>query len=100
MKYLPLVAILLTFATPSLLAADAEAGKTKSVVCSACHGVAGKASLPGYPHLAGQNAQYMVKQLKAFRDGGRQDPLMAPMAKMLSDADIEDLAAWYASQTP
>ncbi|MGL5286073.1 Cytochrome c553 [Aeromonas sp. RU39B] len=79
------------------VAADAANGQAKSVVCTACHGAQGKAVIPGYPHLAGQNAQYMVKQLKAFRDGQRQDPVMAPMTKALSDADIDDLAAWYAS---
>ncbi|KUE78566.1 cytochrome c [Aeromonas schubertii] len=97
MKYLAL-ALLVT--TLPALAADAEAGKAKAVVCAACHGVEGKAMIPGYPHLAGQSAQYTAKQLKAFRDGQRQDPVMAPMAKPLSDADIENLAAWYASLKP
>lgn len=97
MKYLAL-ALLVT--TLPVLAADAEAGKAKAVVCAACHGVEGKAMIPGYPHLAGQSAQYTAKQLKAFRDGQRQDPVMAPMAKPLSDADIENLAAWYASLKP
>lgn len=97
MKYLAL-ALLVT--TLPALAADAEAGKARAVVCAACHGVGGKAMIPGYPHLAGQSAQYTAKQLKAFRDGQRQDPVMAPMAKPLSDADIENLAAWYASLKP
>ncbi|MHA6999463.1 c-type cytochrome [Aeromonas schubertii] len=97
MKYLAL-ALLVT--TLPALAADAEAGKAKAVVCAACHGVEGKAMIPGYPHLAGQSAQYTAKQLKAFRDGQRQDSVMAPMAKPLSDADIENLAAWYASLKP
>ncbi|MBZ6065977.1 cytochrome c [Aeromonas schubertii] len=97
MKYLAL-ALLVT--TLPALAADAEAGKAKAVVCAACHGGEGKAMIPGYPHLAGQSAQYTAKQLRAFRDGQRQDPVMAPMAKPLSDADIENLAAWYASLKP
>lgn len=97
MKYLAL-ALLVT--TLPALAADAEAGKAKAVVCAACHGVEGKAMIPGYPHLAGQSAQYTAKQLKAFRDGQRQDSVMAPMAKPLLDADIENLAAWYASLKP
>ncbi|ALP41147.1 c-type cytochrome [Aeromonas schubertii] len=97
MKYLAL-ALLVT--TLPALAADAEAGKAKAVVCAACHGVEGKAMIPGYPHLAGQSAQYTAKQLKAFRDSQRQDSVMAPMAKPLLDADIENLAAWYASLKP
>jgi cytochrome c553 len=47
--------------------------------------------------LAGQQEQYLIKQLEAFREGGRADPLMSPMAKALSDEDIEDLAAYYAN---
>ena len=52
-------------------AADIEAGKAKAAVCAACHGVEGKALIPNYPHLAGQNAAYLVKQLKAFKEGSR-----------------------------
>ncbi|MFQ2195600.1 c-type cytochrome [Aeromonas jandaei] len=78
-------------------AADIEAGKTKAAVCAACHGVEGKALIPNYPHLAGQNAAYLVKQLKAFKDGSRKEPLMVPFMAPLTDADMENLAAFYAS---
>ncbi|MFL9628647.1 c-type cytochrome [Aeromonas jandaei] len=78
-------------------AADIEAGKTKAAVCAACHGVEGKALIPNYPHLAGQNAAYLVKQLKAFKDGSRKEPLMVPFMAPLTDADMENLAAYYAS---
>ena len=81
-------------------AGDAAAGKTKAVVCSACHGIDGNSINPLWPKLAGQHAAYLVKQMKAFRSGERKDPVMAPMAVSLSDADIDDLAAFYASQTP
>ena len=80
-------------------AGDAAAGKQKSVVCAACHGIDGNSVNPLWPKLAGQHAAYMTKQMKAFRDGERDDPVMAPMAKPLSDADIEDISAFYASQT-
>ncbi len=53
-------------------AADVEAGKAKAAVCAACHGGRRKALIPNYPHLAGQNAAYLVKQLKAFKDGSRR----------------------------
>jgi cytochrome c553 len=55
---------------------------------------------PEWPSLAGQHAQYIVKQLKAFKGGTRQNPTMAPMAMGLSDQDMEDVAAYFASQTP
>ncbi|WP_421235236.1 c-type cytochrome [Aeromonas enteropelogenes] len=78
-------------------AADIEAGKAKAAVCAACHGIAGKASVPVYPHLAGQQEAYLLKQLKAFKDGSRKDPLMVPFMAPLTDADMENLAAYYAS---
>ena len=79
-------------------AGDAAAGKAKSVVCSACHGVDGNSPSPLWPHLAGQHAAYLVKQIKAFRSGERKDPSMAPMVMNLTDADIDDIAAFFASQ--
>ncbi|WP_421241391.1 c-type cytochrome [Aeromonas enteropelogenes] len=78
-------------------AADIEAGKAKAAVCASCHGVAGKASVPVYPHLAGQQEAYLLKQLKAFKDGSRKEPLMVPFMAPLSEADMENLAAYYAS---
>ncbi|MGL6557148.1 c-type cytochrome [Aeromonas dhakensis] len=78
-------------------AADVEAGKAKAAVCAACHGAEGRALVPNYPHLAGQNAAYLVKQLKAFKDGSRKEPLMVPFMAPLSEADMENLAAYYAS---
>ena len=87
-------------AVAPVCAGDAAAGKTKAVVCSACHGIDGTSVNPLWPNLAGQHAAYLVKQMKAFRSGERKDPVMAPMAMPLSDADIDDLAAFYASQTP
>ena len=77
------------------LAGDAAAGKAKSAVCAGCHGANGISTVPMYPNLAGQKEQYLVKQMKAFRDGQRSDPTMSAMAKPLSDADIENLAAYY-----
>lgn len=78
-------------------AADVEAGKAKAATCVACHGPDGISINPMWPNLAGQQDQYLIKQMKAFRDGERKDPVMAPMAAGLSDADIENLAAYYAS---
>lgn len=81
-------------------AADAEAGKAKSAVCAACHGKDGIASIPGYPHLAGQNEQYLVASLKAYKNkqrSGGQAAIMQGQATGLSDEDIANLAAYYAS---
>mgnify|MGYP006136381873 CR=1 FL=1 len=78
---------------------DAEAGKTKAATCAACHGATGESAIDMYPNLAGQHADYIVKQLKAFKDGStRSDPVMGPMAAALSDQDMADLGAFFASQ--
>ena len=79
------------------VAGDIAAGKTKAASCAGCHGADGISANPLWPNLAGQKAPYLVKQLKAFRDGVRQDPMMSAMARPLSDADIENLAAYYSS---
>ena len=78
------------------MAGDAAAGKAKSAMCASCHGADGIGLTPLYPNLAGQKEAYLVKQMTAFRDGTRKDPLMAPMAMGLTDEDIANLAAYYA----
>ncbi len=98
-------AVLLAVAAASVplatqAAGDPAAGKAKSAVCAACHGPDGNSTNPMWPKLAGQHAQYLAKQLRDFRAGRRNDPMMAPMAKPLSDQDIENLAAYFSSQTP
>jgi len=88
----------LVFASASAVAGDAAAGKAKAAMCASCHGATGISMSPLWPNLAGQKEQYLIKQIKAFRDGTRQDPMMAPMVAALSDEDIENLAAFYSSQ--
>ncbi|GAC20549.1 c-type cytochrome [Paraglaciecola arctica] len=83
-----------------VLAADVAAGKAKSAVCAACHGNNGISMIPMYPNLAGQKEQYLVLQMKAFRDGERKNMVMAPMAAGLSDTDIDNLSAYFASLDP
>jgi cytochrome c553 len=78
-------------------AGDITAGKAISASCAGCHGAQGISSNPLWPNLAGQQAGYLVKQLTAFRDGSRTDPMMTLMAKPLTDTDIQNLAAWYNS---
>lgn len=79
---------------------DVEAGKTKSATCAACHGADGNSVNPEWPKLAGQHPEYIIKQLMNFKNDERVNATMAPMAKPLSDQDMADLAAYYASQTP
>jgi cytochrome c553 len=77
-----------------------EAGRTKSATCAACHGVDGNSVTPDWPMLAGQHASYIVRQLRAFKDGERTDVTMKPFADMLSEQDMLDVAAYFAAQTP
>lgn len=91
------ISTVLLAASGSVLAGDAAAGKAKAASCAGCHGANGISSNPMWPNLAGQQSGYLIKQMKAFRDGTRDDPMMSPMAKPLSDADIENIAAYYSS---
>ena len=91
-----MVAGAMAAASSVAVAGDAAAGKALYAKCQACHGANGISANPMWPNLAGQKDKYVIKQLKAFRDGTRKDPMMAPMAKPLSDADIENLAAYIA----
>jgi cytochrome c553 len=82
---------------PATASADAAGGRAKAQACAPCHGANGLAVAPNTPHIAGQPEPYLVEQLKAYRSGKRPHEVMAVVAKPLSDADIADLAAWYAS---
>ncbi|HKL51470.1 MAG TPA: cytochrome c [Wenzhouxiangellaceae bacterium] len=78
---------------------DHRRGLEKSQVCQSCHGRTGNESLqPSYPKLAGQHEDYLVHALKSYRDGSRQNAVMAGFAENLGDQDIADLAAWYSRQ--
>ena len=79
-------------------AGDAAQGKKKAGMCAACHGRDGNSINGLWPKLAGQPQLYLIKALKDFRAGARKDPSMNAMAKPLSDEDIANLAAFYASQ--
>lgn len=79
---------------------DAERGKSKTIVCVTCHGSDGKATLSMYPNLSGQNYEYLVNSLKAYKAGQRKGntaALMAAPVATLSDQDMQDLAAFYSS---
>jgi cytochrome c553 len=79
-------------------AGDPARGKAKAAtICNVCHGDAGISVQPDAPNLAGQPEIYLAEQLKAYRSGRRRHPTMDVVAKGLQDAEIDDLAAWYAS---
>lgn len=96
--FLFLVLLQLAMLSTSVAAGDSKAGKSKAVACQVCHGKGGKSFNPLYPVLAGQHAQYIVKQLKAFQSSERKNPIMNEIAAPLTDKDMEDLGAFFNSQ--
>jgi cytochrome c553 len=106
MSKIKALAATLTLSTLALLPltavakGSAEAGATKAATCMACHGLNGNSVNPEWPSLAGQNAAYIAEQLKLYRANKRLNPNMNPQVAALTDEDIADLAAYYATQTP
>jgi cytochrome c553 len=101
MKRLVILAALLSLAWSVQAAGNAERGKQKAAqVCAACHGAEGnKPSDPNQPILAGQYYDYLVRALTDYKIGRRNNPIMKGFAGPLSKQDIEDLAAWFSSQS-
>jgi len=98
----PITLLLLAALAPTLAhaAGDAAVGKTKAAVCAACHGANGISPIPTYPNLAGQHEGYLVEALHAYKNKQRISPqamIMQAQAAALSDDDINNLAAYYAS---
>lgn len=105
-KYCLLLAVFLGLSASVQAQGDAEAGKSKSLVCAACHGTDGNSAIPMNPKLAGQHQGYLVKQLQEFKlasqtggKEGRNNAIMNAQAMMLSEEDMQDLAAYFSSQT-
>ncbi len=84
-------------ATP--VTGNAEAGAAKSATCAACHGMDGNSPAPNWPKLAGQHADYSTRQAAMIRDGHREVLEMMPFVQGLSDQDLADIGAYYATQT-
>jgi len=76
-----------------------DAGQEKSSTCQGCHGADGNSYGPEWPHLAGQHANYIAKQVLAFQEGKRSDPTMSAMVTGISKNDIDDIAAFFASKS-
>jgi len=88
--------VLLGVVGPAHAAADVQAGKAKAAACAACHGANGQGTAPN-PALAGKSEAQLIQALKDFKSGKRDNAIMKGMASSLSDQDIENLAAYYAS---
>lgn len=81
----------------SLVDGSVEAGKARAITCTACHGAEGNSVNPLWPNIAGQNANYTLDQLRAFKSGSRKDPLMTSQAMLLSEEDMRNLAVYFES---
>ena len=85
--------------SPGLASAgDVQSGRMKASVCQGCHGRNGTAISPMFPNLAGQQELYLRKAMRDYKSGARRDPQCSPVAKTLSNADIDNLAAYFANQ--
>jgi cytochrome c553 len=87
----------LTIASGACMAGDVKAGRAKALMCQACHGLDGLSKVPDAPNIAAQTEPYIVAQLQAFKSGARKNDAMSVVAPPLSDADIDDLAAYFSA---
>ncbi len=101
-QILKTVVVISFFLTHSALFAKGNVaeGKKKAVTCVACHGAKGISNNPIWPNLAGQQEQYLIKQLKDFKSGKRKEPTMLPFIQGLTDQDINNLSAYFSSLSP
>jgi cytochrome c553 len=99
-RVIAVVLLSVVLAPAALARGNAEAGAAKAAVCAACHGANGNSVNPEWPNLAGQSARYVAEQLKLFRAGHRNNAVMYPLAMALTDEDIADLSAYFATLTP
>ncbi|MBL8299695.1 MAG: c-type cytochrome [Rhodanobacteraceae bacterium] len=95
-----LAALSLLVFTTAAAAAQAPAKPVRLGLCAACHGENGRAVQPGTPHLAGQDLDYLKSALAAYRSGARDVPLMRTATGALSSAELDELAVWFAAQSP
>ena len=98
--FTPCAAFLLVCASPLAAAGgDVKSGQTKAEVCASCHGADGNSTAPEFPKLAGQHADYIVRTLTDYQTGKRNNAIMQGFVANLSQQDMRDLAAYFASQT-
>lgn len=92
--------VVLGFAVFAAQAGDPEAGAGLVQSCVACHGDEGRSQIDRYPSLAGEDEEFLFEEMKAFRDGDRQDPEMTPQVARFDDQQLADIAAYFAAQDP
>lgn len=95
---LAVAAAALLLGSPALAGGDPVRGQQKSAVCAACHGPDGNSPSPEFPRIGGQHEDYLFHALRAYQLGTRKNPIMAAQLEGLSNQDLRDLAAWFASQ--
>ncbi|MBV1914543.1 MAG: cytochrome c4 [Pseudomonadales bacterium] len=93
------IVLLLGFSSTVAAEADIAAGQAKSAICGACHGADGNSMIGLFPKLAGQNVRYLVKQMEDIKSGDRAIPEMTGQLDAYTDQDMENVAAYFASQT-
>ncbi len=93
-----LTALTLTAGILTAAAADVDAGRAKAQQCIACHGDSGISPSGAFPNLAGQHAEYLVQTLRDYKSGARKNEVMGALVGALSEEDMQDIAAFYASQ--
>jgi len=93
------IGLSLLISLPVFAAGDANAGQTKAAICAACHGADGNSVVTNWPKIAGQHASYLERQLALIKSGNRPVPEMAGIVMGLSDQDMADVSAWFATQT-
>jgi cytochrome c553 len=93
------IVVMLCLGTSAQAAGDATAGAERASLCAGCHGEKGISQAPIYPNLAGQKEEYLVKVTTEYKDGTRNDLTMKAVLEQLTDADIQNLAAYYAGMT-
>ena len=93
-------AVLLAMAAAGAAFAGVDEGRVKAETCTACHGVGGNSTTPEVPSLAAQPRQSIVSALFQFREGKRTSPVMSPLTAKLTNADLNDLAAYFSAQAP
>lgn len=93
------LALILMTVGSAVAQGDPEAGQSKAGVCAACHGMDGNSQIAQWPKIAGQHESYLARQTRMVRDQQRVVQQMYPIVMNLSDEDIADISAWYASQT-
>jgi cytochrome c553 len=91
--------LLVAISVPTFAEGDAAAGQAKSAICAACHGADGNSVMPQWPKLAGQHPAYIVRQFNLIKSGARPVPEMVGIVAAIGEQDIEDIAAWFSSQS-